>query len=117
MQEASVRQEREERAVAKAAPAEARSSERHGIRKHAILHCHDRVQTVLLRDISSGGVKIQNAFGLVAGDTVRLELLTRRTFEGTVAWSVPPYCGIRFTTPLAEDDPLLLANAPRAAHS
>ena len=46
--------------------AEGRASERHAIRKHAILHCHDRVQTVLIRDISAGGMKIQNAFGLVA---------------------------------------------------
>jgi hypothetical protein len=104
-------------AAAEAARAHGRASERHGIRKHAILHCHDRVQTVFIRDISAGGVKIQNAFGLMTGDPVRLELLTRRAFEGTVAWSVPPYCGVRFHTPLAEDDPLLVTHAPRAAEN
>jgi hypothetical protein len=92
-----------------------RTSERHPIRKHAILHCHDRVQTILVRDISAGGMKIQNAFGLIAGDAVRVELLTRRAFDGTVAWSVPPYCGIKFHTPLAENDPLITRHAPHAA--
>lgn len=94
-----------------------RTSERHAIRKHAILHSHDRTQTVLIRDISAGGMKIQNAFGLIDGDTVTVELLTRRVFQGTVAWSVPPYCGIKFTTPLAANDPLLTTYAPRAAQS
>jgi hypothetical protein len=48
-----------------------------------------------------------NAFGLMPGDLIRVELLTRRAFEGTVAWCVPPYCGIKFTQLVAEDDPLL----------
>jgi PilZ domain len=94
-----------------------RDSVRYGIRKHAILHCHDRVQTVVVRDISAGGVKIQNAFGLVPGDPITLELLTRRTLEGEIAWSVPPYCGIKFYTPLRSDDPLLTMTAPRIARA
>jgi PilZ domain len=104
-------------AAPETALANGRTAERHTIRKHAILHSHDRTQTVLIRDISAGGMKIQNAFGLIDGDTVRVELLTRRTFHGTVAWSVPPYCGIKFNTPLASDDPLLTTYAPRAAQS
>ena len=40
------------------------------------------------------------------GDVVRIELLTRRSFEGTVVWSVPPYSGIKFNKPLGEDDPI-----------
>jgi hypothetical protein len=95
---------------------DARSDERHQIRKHAILQCRDRTQTVLVRDISRTGMKVQNAFGLVAGDAVSIEFLTRRTFEGTVVWSVPPYCGIEFTTPLAEDDPLLVTHESRVRH-
>ena len=94
-----------------------RDSVRHGIRKHAILHCHDRAQTVVMRDISAGGVKIQNAFGLVPGDPIKLELLTRRTLEGEIVWSLPPYCGVKFDTPLATDDPLLTMMAPRMARA
>lgn len=100
-------------AAAAAVGVEGRASQRHGIRKHAALHCHDRVQTVLIRDISVGGMKIQNAFGLVPGDPVKVELLTRRAFEGTVVWSLSPYCGIRFKTPLSADDPLLATNVSR----
>jgi hypothetical protein len=94
-------------ASAERSATEDRRFERETIRKNAILHSHDRMQSVLIRDISCGGMKIQNAFGLMPGDVISVELLTRRTFEGTVAWSVPPYCGIKFNTPLAEDDPLL----------
>jgi hypothetical protein len=96
--------------------AEGRSSERRGIRKHAILHCHDRVQTVVIRDISAGGMKVQNAFGLIPGDVVKIELLTRRSFDGKVAWSVPPYCGIRFDKPMSESDPLLAVPAQGEEH-
>jgi hypothetical protein len=91
------------------ASTEGRASERRGIRKHAILHCHDRVQTVVVHDISAGGMKIQNAFGLIPGDIVRIELLTRRSFDGKVVWSVPPYCGISFDEPMSRTDPLLSA--------
>jgi hypothetical protein len=90
---------------------------RYGIRKHAILHCHERVQTVVVRDISAGGVKIQNAFGLVPGDPITLEFLTRRKIEGEIAWSVPPYCGVKFNAPLASDDPMLTMTAPRIARA
>ena len=69
---------------------EGRNFKRETIRKNAILYSHDRMQSVLIRDISCGGMKVQNAFGLIPGDAIRIELLTRRAFEGTVAWSVPP---------------------------
>ncbi len=109
-----MRQEQNLRA-AEAAGAYDRASERRSIRKHAILHCHDRVQTVLIRDISAGGMLIQNAFGLITGDTIKVELLTRRAFEGTIAWSVPPYCGVKFSEQLSETDPLLTSHAVGAA--
>lgn len=97
--------------------ADGRSSERRPIRKHAILHYQDRTQTILIRDISRGGMKIQNAFGLMAGDVVRIELITRRGFEGKVAWSQPPYCGVRFAALLDEDDPLLTVHEQRRAEN
>jgi hypothetical protein len=86
---------------------EARKFKRETTRKNAIFYSHDRMQSVLIRDISCGGMKVQNAFGLMPGDAIRIELLTRRSFEGTVAWSVPPYCGVKFNKPLSVDDPLL----------
>lgn len=89
-----------------------RSCERKVVRRHAILRSHDRTQTITIHDISSGGMKVQNAFGLIPGDRVTVELLTRRSFEGRVMWSVPPYCGIKFDAELADTDPLLAPPAP-----
>jgi hypothetical protein len=93
--------------------AEDRRFERETIKKNAILYSHDRTQSILIRDISCGGMKIQNAFGLMPGDVVRIGLLTRRSFEGTVAWSVPPYSGIKFNKPLGEDDPIFPKDATK----
>jgi hypothetical protein len=52
-------------------------------------------------------MKLKNAFGLVPGDVVTVELLFDRTLEGTVMWSVAPYTGVNFDELLADDDPLL----------
>jgi len=54
-------------------------------------------------------MKLKNAFGLVPGDVVTVELLSNRTLEGTVMWSVAPYTGIAFDELLPEDDPLLIS--------
>ena len=50
-----------------------RRFERETIRKNAFVHSHDRTQSVLIRDISCGGMKIQNAFGLMPGDAIMVE--------------------------------------------
>lgn len=77
---------------------------------HAHLCCGNRTQTVVIRDASRGGMKIEYAYGLNVGDKVTIEL-NSRVLEATVAWSVASYCGVDFSTPLAEDDPaLVLAN-------
>lgn len=75
----------------------------------AILHAHGRLQCVDMTVISREGVKLDRAFGVKAGDPVTVELLSRRTLNGTVAWSVAAYCGIEFEHPLAEHDPALAA--------
>jgi hypothetical protein len=72
--------------------------------RFAILHAHGRLQCVDLRDISRSEVKLDRAFGLKPGDPVSVELLSRRTLDGTVAWSVAAFCGIEFDQPLAEND-------------
>jgi PilZ domain-containing protein len=86
---------------------ERRSFARHKARLEGILTLHGRFQRVLLHNISRSGVKLKNAFGLVPGDVVTVELLSDRTLEGTVMWSVAPYTGIAFDDLLADNDPLL----------
>jgi hypothetical protein len=92
---------------ASAARASAKQPCEHRAPRHAILHSHGRLQCVDLRDISRSEVKLDRAFGLKPGDPVSVELLSRRTLDGRVAWSVAAFCGIEFDQPLAESDPAL----------
>ena len=101
--------------IAKANEVERRSFERHEPRTHAILHSRSHFQSVTIRDISRGGIKLENAFGLMPGDVVRIELLPRRHLQGKVAWSVASFCGVVFDNPLVEHDPLLTRSRNGAA--
>ena len=74
----------------------------------AELQVHDRFQRITIQNVSQGGMQLRDAFGLMPGDVITVELLSRRTFDGTVMWSVAPYTGIAFDKPLADDDPMLL---------
>ena len=90
---------------------EQRSHARLETRMDAVLHLNGRTQRIVIHDISRGGLKLEHAFGLNPGDVITIELLSRRTFEGKVAWMVAPYTGITFEQPLAENDPSLFATA------
>jgi PilZ domain len=89
---------------------ERRAFARQKTRWDAVLYVHGRFQNILIHNISCSGMKLKNAFGLVPGDVVSVELLSHRTFEGTVMWSVAPYTGVEFTEFLAEDDPIFTGN-------
>jgi PilZ domain len=65
---------------------ERRSFARRKARLDAILTVHGRFQRILIHNISRSGMKLKNAFGLVPGDVVTVELLFDRTLEGTVMW-------------------------------
>ncbi len=84
-----------------------RTFERRNTWVHALMHFGGRTQSVIIRDVSRGGIKIEFAYGLVPGDQIEIELTSGRKLEGTVAWSVAAYCGVEFPAPLAEDDPVL----------
>jgi len=86
-----------------------RSFERHETKMRALLHFRARFQSVLIRDVSHGGMKLERAFGLMPGDIVMIELLSGRTFLGKVIWSVAPFCGLAFEKTLDQHDPLLNA--------
>ena len=81
--------------------------ERHGTRTRAILHCRSRFQSIIIRDVSRSGIKLENAAGLIPGDAVTIELLSHRNLRGKVAWSVASFAGVVFDSPLPEHDPLL----------
>ena len=90
---------------------ERRSHARLETRLDAILHLDGRAQRIVIHDVSQGGMKLEHAFGLMADDVITIELLTRRTFNGTVVWVVAPYTGIAFEQSLPDADPLLFGTA------
>ena len=73
----------------------------------ALLHFGDRTQSIVIRDISRSGMRIEFAYGLNPGDEIEVELMSGRRLQGNVAWSVAAYCGVELQTLLAEDDPVL----------
>jgi len=73
----------------------------------AMLHLHGRMQRVTIHNISRGGMKLKDAFGLTTGDVVTAEFLSHHAIGGVVVWAVAPYTGIAFDNALPEDDPLV----------
>jgi hypothetical protein len=73
----------------------------------ALLHFDGRTQSIVIRDVSRGGIRIEFAYGLAPGDRIEIELNSGRRLAGTIAWSVAAYCGVELQTLLAEDDPVL----------
>ena len=61
--------------------AERRAFARHKARWDAVLQIHGRFQKVIIHNISRSGMKLKNAFGLVPGDVVVVELLSHRAFD------------------------------------
>jgi hypothetical protein len=84
-----------------------RTFERRSTWVHAVMHLEGNSQSIVVRDVSRGGMRIEYAYGLAPGDHIRIEFMSGRSLDGTVAWSVAAYCGVEFPSPLAEDDPLL----------
>jgi len=75
-------------------------------RFHANAYCHGRFQTVLVRNVSFGGLMMRDAFGLGVGDPVTVRTLAGRSYTGRVVWSVIPWTGLAFDEPLDADDPV-----------
>ena len=86
---------------------ERRSFARRKTRWEAVLTVHGRFQRIIIHNISRSGMKLKNAFGLVPGDELMVEMVSGRKLTGTVMWSVAPYVGVAFDELLVDDDPLL----------
>jgi hypothetical protein len=84
-----------------------RRDERCPTRVTALVHCHGRFQTVRIVDFSFGGLQLQGCFGVGAGDSVVVELLSSHRLEAKVAWSMGSRLGVRFVEPLETGHPAL----------
>jgi len=63
---------------------ERRSHERLETRMDAMLHLHGRMQRVTIHNISRGGMKLKDAFGLTTGDVLPAEFLSHHAIGGVV---------------------------------
>jgi hypothetical protein len=86
-----------------------RSSPRRPVRWNAVAYyCGGpRGVHVIVRNVSRGGMMLENAFGAMQADRMRVVLLSGRAFEGEIMWTVAPYCGFRFDAEVAENDPIM----------
>lgn len=66
-----------------------------------------RTVPAFVRDVSSGGMGLEHVSSLVPGQFVTIELESGRCFTGEVAWAKISRAGIKFSHPLAPNDPLL----------
>ena len=62
----------------------------------------------IVRDVSAGGMGLEQIPPLRPGEAVRVELSGGRRFDATVTWCSSRTAGVRFKTPLPAIDPLLL---------
>jgi hypothetical protein len=88
-----------------------RTFERSSAWAHAKVRRADEAQSVIVRDVSRFGIKLEYAYGLKPGDKIKIELTPSRVLDGIVAWSIATYCGVDFPCPLAEDDAALASCA------
>ena len=75
----------------------------------ALVHSHRRFQTVSILDFSTGGLQLQGAFGVAAGDQIDIELLSGHRLPAKVVWSLGSRVGAQFTPALSLDHPGLAA--------
>jgi hypothetical protein len=88
-----------------------RRSPRHSVRLRALLHRANRFQTTIIHDLSVHGARVDGAMGVYPGDVVEIWLMGGRKIAGRVAWWLMGSCGIEFSEPLTDDDPLLTVAA------
>ena len=71
----------------------------------ALVHSHGRFQTVSILDFSMGGLQLQGAFGVAAGDVIQIERRDRGSRErGFTAVAAGPHLddGLRLSAHLAQ---------------
>lgn len=84
-----------------------RRSARKGLFQECNVQHARRTSRALVRDISSGGLGLDGVTGLHPNELVIIDLDAGRRLMGSVAWVKGRLSGIRFSTPLPPNDPLL----------
>lgn len=84
-----------------------RRAVRKALGQGAILCSGGQSSPVIVRDISQGGLGLERVLPLAENEPATVELVTGRLLSGAIAWSKLNRAGLRFTEPLAPNDPLL----------
>jgi hypothetical protein len=84
-----------------------RPSPRLALRRPCVIEYHNKRSGALIQDISTGGVGILFASGLVPQTPAIIEIAGERQLKGVVVWRKGSRAGIRFDEPLSPLDPLL----------
>ena len=84
-----------------------RRSDRRTLGQPAYVVSEGRLVRGFVRDVSQGGLGLDQVSKLKEGGTATIELETGRRFSGTIAWSRGNRAGLKFTIPLTPNDPLL----------
>ncbi|MGE0854407.1 MAG: PilZ domain-containing protein [Hyphomicrobiaceae bacterium] len=77
------------------------------IRGHA--RCKGTRESILVTDVSQGGLAMNCSGAFKEGDLVGVTLATGRRLFGTIVWVKGERCGVRFSRELPANDPLLAA--------
>lgn len=95
---------------------ENRRERRHAV--HLLAHFHYRAtrSTVVLKDLTCGGARIEGIDGLAEDEAVSLVLPGRRPMLAFVAWSGIRAAGLEFAEPLEEGALAVLAASHAIGH-
>jgi PilZ domain-containing protein len=92
-----------------------RAAVRPNVRLPCILEHHGRTFQAVAKDISTGGVGLEDAPALTCQDVVLVEFEDGHCFAGLVVWSKGKRAGVKFDAPLKPSHPLLAPGVAAAA--
>lgn len=84
-----------------------RRASRKTLAEKAVVRANGRDLHVFVRDVSTGGMGLEQTRKLKEGAHITLELPTGRAFSGTIVWSKGMRAGLRFDRPISPNDPIL----------
>ncbi len=84
-----------------------RRASRKGLFHECVVQHARRTVRAMVRDVSSGGLGLDGVEGLNPHDLVVVELASGRRLTGLVVWSKGRLAGVRLSTSLPPNDPLL----------
>lgn len=87
-----------------------RAAMRPNVHLPCVLEHHGRTFQAMVKDISTGGVGLEQAPTLAPQTVVLIELEGGHCFAGLVVWSKGALAGVKFDVPLKPNHPLLVAH-------